>query len=187
MNKNSLKKIIPNKKVVEELIKRSDNHEDTLKLINEFEMKKKGNSEFCINKKELDKILQWKLRDQYKRQEHNFKSNKDEIIKQVTYTVFKIEDTDVKYQDSTRIKLLEVLGGVAIPVATAILAISMPESYCVIDSKIKNRFFKDTSENITLNDYLEYLSSVRDIAEEYETTPQKVDMALWQYCIENPL
>lgn len=184
MKSEQIVKIIPNRETVNELINRADNQDRTRELIEYFERKRKYNQNFFLTYKELNDILKWKLRDQYDRQERNLNLNTNEIIKEVTSLTFKIHHDDIKYQDRLRIQSLMILKGIGVKVASAVLTIVMPESYCVIDKKIKKLFFPDYS-TVTLTIYQDYLNSVRDIANKYDTTPQKLDMALWQYCNEN--
>jgi len=172
------------KQQILELIREADDYSETQNLINELKQLKQERQPFYLTKVEFDKILNWKLRQQIGRQKWYRKENTNEIIRQITRTAFKISHSLSHYETELKLKLLTALRGVGIPVASAILALSYPEKYAVIDFRGWRQLFENTRTYYSTNNYLKYLDTIRNIAENYNLTPQQVDQAIWQYDIQ---
>jgi hypothetical protein len=69
---------------------------------------------------------------------------------------------------------------VAVPVASAILTAIDPDKYAVIDFRALEAL-GSTSKDRTVNFYLDYLDSCRQLATEHRVTPRDLDRALWQW------
>lgn len=136
---------------------------------------------FYLDLNDFDRILRWKLRQQYGRQESLRRKNTEEIIKKITSLALNISHEDKDYELELRFKLLTALRGVEISVASAILALCFPEQYAVIDFRGWRQVFEVEKRYFALSDYKRYLKEVKDIAAELGWLPQEVDLAIWEY------
>jgi hypothetical protein len=75
------------------------------------------------------------------------------------------------------------LHGVQAPVASAILTAIDPERYTVIDFRALEALGND-SEDRTVNFYLAYLKTCRQLASKHGVTLRDFDRALWQWSSE---
>ena len=136
---------------------------------------------FYLDLNDFDRILRWKLRGQYGRQRSLRSKNTEEIIQKITSLALNISHENKDYELELRFKLLTVLRGVGIPVASAILALCFPEQYAVIDFRGWRQVFGMEKSYFTLNDYKRYLKEVKMLATELGWLPQEVDSAIWEY------
>jgi thermostable 8-oxoguanine DNA glycosylase len=85
--------------------------------------------------------------------------------------------------ENKRIKILCELNGVGIPTASAILAITYPEKYAVIDIRcletLDNLLNIKINKNISVNTWIKYTQIMRTLAQENNITPRELDMALF--------
>ena len=82
---------------------------------------------------DLDRILKWKLRGQYGRQQKLRTENTEGVVRTMTATAFAIQHENPEYEIELKVSVLCALRGVGVPVASAILAIVEPAQYGVID------------------------------------------------------
>lgn len=173
-----------NKEQILSLIKRADDFNETKQLIDYLEKQKQLRTPFYLTSKEFDRILKWKLRNQYGRQIKLRQLNTDRIITDITKCAFSITHSNFEYEAELKIKILTSLKGVEIPVASAILTLCYPDKYGVIDFRNWRFLFGIKKNNFTINDYKKYLYKVNQLAKGYAVTPQQIDMAIWQLDIE---
>ena len=136
---------------------------------------------FYLDRNDFDRILRWKLRQQYGRQKDLRTKNTGEIIKRLTSLALNISHEDKDYELELRLKLLTALRGVEIPVASAIVALCFPDQYAVIDFRGWRQVFGMEKRYFTLNDYKRYLKEIKRLAGELGWLPQEVDLAIWEY------
>ncbi len=86
-----------------------------------------------------------------------------------------------------RIKLLTALKGVEIPTASAILTLIDPERYGVIDIRVWQFLYrygavsvKPGGQGFTFDDWDNYLSLLRHLAEEFSTTVRLIEWTLFE-------
>lgn len=151
---------------------------------------------------QLIEISDWKAGPRNRR---HIKKKAPKNVVEVTKHALSFED------DELRVRALHSpnLHGVGVPIAPAILTFYSPKRYDVIDQHasralyrnrevlqrkwgLKSRFLrKKKLLGFTIDDYIEYLSIIRAIAEkiskesEVEFTPRDLDKALWQEDKEN--
>jgi len=99
----------------------------------------------------------------------------------VTEAVFKVISKDFEYEADLRLKLLSALAGISVPVASAILALSEPQKYCVIDFRGWHAVFGEKRENFGVREYLRYRDEVARLARELGLTIQETDALIWEY------
>jgi len=172
---------------IKDLISRADDYDETKRLINKIDGLKTAREPFYLDINELDDIFHWKLRGQYSRQKRNTQLNTDELVRDVTKYAFSISGSDESNVVKLMLKALIILHGVQIPVASAIMTLCYPEKYCVVDFRGWRQVYGKEKEhgNYTITEYLEYWTIIKCTANKYGVTPQELDMALWQYDIEN--
>jgi hypothetical protein len=135
-----------------------------------------------LTKDQFGRILQWKLGQQYSRQRHRRESNTEAIIQEVTSLAFRISHPeDQEYELELRVGILCCLRGVEVPVASAILALSFPDEYAVIDFRVWRQVFGEDKWTFTIADYKEYMHELRPLAADLGWPVQEVDHAIWAY------
>lgn len=152
---------------------------ETETIIKDFEKLKDERKPFFLTYDDFERVLHWKLRNQYHRGASIRQLNNEEIIQIITAAAFAINSVNDEYNVELKINLLCTLRGVSIPIASAILALAYPDSFCVIDFRIMNLF--SNGHPIDFTSYYNYLSCVREVSRQFGLTPMKVDVALWQY------
>ena len=147
-----------------------------------------------LMKKEFVSIGRWKA----ERQKGRHVKNSDKRVESLTKKAFEAPDRD-------KVKILDDLEGVGIPVASAILTVVYPKEYCIIDyrtwrallwlrtlTKKKNFAFasyKEYSDFLDSYDayartstrYYNFRDTLKAIGEKRHMTPRQVEMALWKF------
>ena len=175
--------ILQNREETIGLYNRSGDLNETERLTNNFLNLRRVRISFFLTLEEFDSILHWKLRQQYQRQQTIRELNNNDIISLLSKTAFLINHNNDQYNVELKIKILCCIRGVSIPVASAILALTDPNNFCVIDTKIMSLFFQN--RQVDFPSYYNYLTCVRDIGLQFQLQPLIIDGALWQYHIEN--
>ncbi|MCX7680754.1 MAG: hypothetical protein N2508_02095 [Anaerolineae bacterium] len=134
-----------------------------------------------LTSEELEEILRWKLRGQYRRQEERRKANTEDVIQTVTRAALSITHPDEDYEIELQLGLLCCMRGVGVPVASAILALVFPEKYAVIDFRGWRQIFGKEKTTFSISDYKRYLREVKRLAVELGWPVQEVDLAIWEY------
>ena len=151
-------------------------------------MKRKGKNEWF--RKEFSSI-HYKIKNQDKLSYEDFlrirnyklQNSSTESVEQIeliTKEAFKLaENGDIK----SAIKKLDELEGVAIPVASAILAMKYPDQLAIIDRRVieeleQGEKFKDYIKNIDV--YLEYLKILKSKAKELGLSLRECEMGLFE-------
>lgn len=166
------------------LIDRADDRQETLDLIAHFGALKQQRKPMFLDKSDFENILKWKLRSQFGRQRNLRQSNTDEVIQKITRLVFELQHPSSNYETELKLKILTSIKGVEIPVASAILTLTNPDKYAVIDFRVWRQLFDSKKSYYTLTDYLKYLTVIKELSLKYDLKFQQIDMAIWQYDIE---
>jgi hypothetical protein len=136
---------------------------------------------FFLTASDFDDILRWKLRQQYGRQRGLRGLNTGEIVRSITGLAFTITHHDKDYELELRVAVLCALRGVGVPVASAILALTLPEEYAVIDFRGWRQVFDEYKTTFSIPDYKKYLHEIHQLAAELGWAAQEVDLAIWEY------
>jgi hypothetical protein len=166
------------------LINRADDNQLTLELISHFDTLRSQRKPMFLDKSDFESILKWKLRNQFGRQLKLRELNTDEIIQKITKVVFEIEHANWSYETELRLKILTSIKGVEIPIASAVLTLTNPDKYAVVDFRVWRQLFGVAKSFYTVADYLKYLGVIKDLSIKYDLRLQQIDMAIWQYDIE---
>ncbi|GEM_PF-925890 len=130
---------------------------------------------------DLEPVLRYKLREQRVRTEHLRAIWTDEMVRTITRAAFAIVCNDKDLELRMRTAVLTTLPGVAVPVASAILAIADPDHYGIIDFRNWRQLFRGKRSALSISDYSRYMSEVRKFATELGWSAQRVDWCIWQH------
>jgi len=136
---------------------------------------------FYLTSTDFENILNWKLGQQIGRQRAMRSANTDENIRKITGLALTITHDNKEYELELRINILCALRGVAIPVASAVLALTFPNEYAVIDYRVWRQVFGEEKTAFSLPDYKRYVNEIRRLAKELNWPVQEVDHAIWEY------
>src|SRR5687768_10751134 len=106
-----------------------------------FSVLKRQRKPMFLDKFNFENILKWKLRNQFGRQINLRQLNTDEIIKKITRLVLELEHSNQDYETGLKFKILTSLKGVEIPIASAILTLTNPGKYAVVDFRVWRQLF----------------------------------------------
>lgn len=112
----------------------------------------------------------------------NFPNNSEDDVEVLTSLALK--DT---FSDSQRIRILKGLTGIDVRMASAIFTLIFPERYGTFDVNARESLEnlqlinENDLSNFKLQDYLEYLTLIRKIAEHMDCSPRDVDRALYYH------
>ena len=167
---------------IEKLINQADDKNETKSLIQQFERLKQNRTPFYLTAKELEQILNWKLRTQFGRQTKIRQNNTEENIQLITKTAFLLTHQNEEIETALKLKSLTLLYGVEIPVASSILTLCYPEKYSVIDFRNWRQIFNQKTKKsyYSTNEYNEYLKRIKYLAAKFNFTTQQIDIAIWQ-------
>ncbi|MGE3388237.1 MAG: hypothetical protein AB7K41_16030 [Bdellovibrionales bacterium] len=150
------------------------------KILSYFNKTKNERKPFYLTLDDLDKILIFKLGKQYGRQGTLRKLNTDDNVRKITALAFSIKHVDKEYELEIKLKLLMMLSGVGLPVATAILTVVDPEEYAIIDFRNWRQLYGEKRHAYSIKDYIAYLNKIKLCAKELGWTVQQVDAAIWE-------
>ena len=156
-----------------------DDCDPTERLKAEFGQARKERRPMYLTMDEFDRILHWKLRQQYGRQKARRAANSEQVVRAITETALNIAHPDPDYEVELRLGVLCALRGVDVPVASAVLALVFPEKYAVVDFRNWRQVFDQERDVFSVPDYKRYLCRIRVLAEELGWLPQEVDLAIW--------
>ena len=163
---------------IEELLKRQllrKEHPDTQALIKELkDVKKRG----YFTKRQFLKMCDWKS----PRPRWRCESNSVRSVREVSKKVFATD------YEKRKIELLTSLNGVSIPMASAILMLTNPKNYGVIDVRVwqllylyKSVAVKPTGRNLSFNNWYNYLMKIRFLAKKFDVGARKIERTLFEY------
>jgi len=130
---------------------------------------------------DFQRIVRWKLGQQLGRANHLLLQNTARLIEDTTRLALSVQIDNPDYEFQFRFAVLTALKGVGTGLASAILALSFPEKYCVVDYRGWYQVFRRNKTGFTFGDYKKYLRRVLILAEELQWPPQEVDHAIWEF------
>ena len=161
-----------------ELIKDNLDTKETIeakKLINELKIVKKRK---YIIKKEFLKICMWKS----PRPKNQYLRNSEKEVISISKKVF-----STKFE-KRRIELLTSLKGISIPTASAILTLTDPKNYGVIDIRVWQVLYlyssvkiKPKGINFDFNNWYNYLIKLRFYARKFKVSARGIERTLFFY------
>lgn len=127
-----------------------------------------------LSKEEFMKICLWKSR----RSKKLLKSNSEKSIINWTRKAFEAS------LEIDKIQALMKLKGVALPMASAILSVTDPKKYPVIDKRcmeVLKEMGLINNKNISKKKWQEYLEVIANLQKQYGKTAREIDKALFAY------
>jgi len=134
-------------------------------LRGEFSHKLNSRKEKFLNSKEFEQILCWKLDTQAHRSKQLRLVNVDGLVIPITKAYFNLKSENFEYETEVKIKLLTSLKGVGTPLASAVMAITEPQKYCIVDSVLWEFIFNEEKSSFTTNDYLKFHKVIIELSE----------------------
>jgi hypothetical protein len=135
---------------------------------------------FYLTRAELEPILRWKLRSQYGRGSKYRDYITDSLARQVTRAAFSFTADNKDVELTVRTRLLAALPGVGVPVASAILALTQPDEYCVVDFRGWRALFGEEKRHFSTRDYRRYRSTIARLAGSLGWSIQETDAVVWE-------
>lgn len=176
--------LVPNASLATEIIKFSINStdfEETNLLKVKFASIWKQRKPFFLLARELDEIIKWKLDTQYHRSKEQRNVNTDSVVIPITQSCFAITSSNRNYEIELKLKSLTNLRGVAIPLASAVLSICLPEKFVVIDSVLWEEIYGVEKSAFSVNDYMKFLQFFEDLSVFTKKDLQTTEHMLWLY------
>ncbi len=165
----------------------SPDYEETQRLKQKLAHIRLGQEHCFLTPEDFDEICMWKLRSQYERGEMDRLNNTDNQIFEASAKAFANPTCHTDSQTTLRLKALTELSGVAIPVASAILALVFPNNLAVIDVRGWRQMFgpqqsgKDKETFESIKEYLRYLDKLTTLSASLDWPVQDVDLAVWEF------
>ena len=173
--------VIKHPKKMKLYLENSESYQEAEQIKSLFNELKKVREPLYLKATEFDRILRWKLKGQYGRQQEWRLHNNEDTLKKITSLAFNIQHINKEYELELRFGILSSLRGVGIPVASAFLALCYPEQYAVIDHRGWRQVFGVEKTSFTISNYKLYLENIKLFADMLGWTPQEVDLAIWEY------
>jgi hypothetical protein len=149
-------------------------------LRGEFSHKLNSRKEKFLDSKEFEQILCWKLDTQAHRSKKLRLVNVDGLVIPITKAYFNLKSENFEYETEVKIKLLTSLKGVGTPLASAVMAITEPQKYCIVDSVLWEFIFNEEKSSFTTNDYLKFHKVIIERSEKLDRDVQKTEFTLWK-------
>jgi thermostable 8-oxoguanine DNA glycosylase len=131
-----------------------------------------------LTQNEFIQIGMWKS----PRQKQNYLKNSDNVVEAITLKSLSTLD------EKDKIIILTGLKGVLFPTASAILTLTDPQNYGVIDIRVWQTLHsyglvKRTPSGIGLTsaDWIEYLTIIRSLAKKYNTSSRAIEQVLFHH------
>lgn len=131
-----------------------------------------------FNKPEFLAMCSWKS----PRPRHLYQSNSSADIRRVSLKLFAAEC------EKQRIELLTSLKGVGVPTASAILTLTDPQDYGVIDIRVWQLLYRcgavrtrPSGVGFSCENWLEFLERLRHWARKFDVTVRDVERALFEH------
>jgi thermostable 8-oxoguanine DNA glycosylase len=135
-----------------------------------------------FNKPEFLRMCSWKS----PRPRRLYESNSSAQIRRVSIKVFAAES------EKEKIELLTSLKGVGIPTASAILTLTDPQAYGVIDIRVWQLLYqfgavrtRPSGAGFSFENWLEFLERLRHWAKKFDVAVRDVERALFDHHKEN--
>ena len=129
----------------------------------------------------FNEIVKWKLDRQEGRTRHRrgTKVTKD-LLRQITICAFGLRHTDRDSLTRARLMVLQGIPGVGMGIASAILALTFPDEYGVIDDIVWKVIYGSKKESFWIANYRKYLEDLLSASSTLGWPPQEVDFFAWK-------
>jgi len=128
-----------------------------------------------LDKRHFVDIATWKSQRPLRR----YESNDDDLVQEVTTFAFAAR------QDDLKLRLLMLLDGVGVPVASTILHFAFPDEYPIMDVRAVTTLTQlglwTRPVQFSVADWQVYTHLMRDHAKRLDVTLRELDKALWAF------
>ena len=128
-----------------------------------------------LDKGHFVEIAKWKSQ----RPLRHYESNDDDLVQQVTTLAFAAR------RDDLRLRILTLLKGVGVPVASTILHFAFPDEYPIMDVRAVTTLTQlglwTRPVQFSVADWQVYTDLMRDHAKRLDVTLRELDKALWKF------
>ena len=128
----------------------------------------------------FDRVVKWKLDKQINRPIKFSKTVTNDLVEKITACAFSLSHTDRYVLARVRLDTLGALPGVDIGVASAILALTFPDEYGVIDPRIWKAMYGEDKTGFSLPNYTMFLGHLLDGASQLKWIAQELDFLTWK-------
>lgn len=128
-----------------------------------------------ITRRQLHEIALWKS----KRRAALVNENDEEFVREITEFAFRAN------HEYSKIEALVLLAGVHYPTASVILHFCVEDTYPILDFRAIWSLGLEKPSAYTAKYWVEYTNLCRSLAKDHGLTVRELDMALWQYSLEN--
>ena len=166
---------------IRDLRTKSDDYDETQRLKEKLARLREERAPFYLTLEDFNEILKWKLRGQFGRQRELREANTDDLVRCITTCALGLSHEDEEYETTLRLRILCALRGVDVPVASAVLALTLPENHAVIDFRGWRQVFGEDRRAFSVSDYWRYLKKICPLAAELKWPVQETDLAIWEH------
>jgi arginine repressor len=145
--------------------------------IREFRMKEPDSG---LSLDLFNRIASWKLGRQEGRTARYRNKITDDFVRTITSFAFALAHSEHDCLTRGRLTVLQGLPGVGIGIASAILALTFPDIYGVIDDRVWKVIYDEDKESFGLSDYVRYLRDLQSASAQLNWTPQELDFFAWK-------
>jgi hypothetical protein len=129
----------------------------------------------------FNEIVSWKLNRQEGRTRHTRGPKvTEDLLRDITTCAFGLKHTDRDSLTRARLMVLQGIPGVGMGIASAILALTFPDEYGVIDDIVWKVIYGTKKESFWIADYRKYLGDLRAGSQELGWHSQEVDFFAWK-------
>jgi hypothetical protein len=128
----------------------------------------------------FDRVVTWKLERQENRAKRYRQNVTDDLVHKITSCAFSLVHSDRDTLARVRLEVLGALPGIEIGVASAILALTFPYEYGVIDPRVWKVIYGEDKSGFSLPDYTMYLGHLLDGASQLRWSAQELDFFTWR-------
>ena len=129
----------------------------------------------------FNEIVTWKLDRQESRTRHTRGAKVTAgFVRQITSCAFALSHSDQDSLTRGRLMVLQGISGVAMGIASAILALTFPNQYGVIDDIVWKVIYGTNKDSFWLADYRKYLEDLIPASVTLGWPPQEVDFFAWK-------
>ena len=159
----------------------SDSNSEWLAILElSSEVKQNFKDYQCLTSATFDKILSWKLQKQKSKTKKIKDFSPYELVKSITTCYNEVEHPNDEMNIRIKMHVLLSLPWLGIEIASAILALHNPEYFGSIDTRSWHVLYKKEKKTFSINDYINYLNTVRSLAQKLGRKALEIDYCLWK-------
>ena len=128
----------------------------------------------------FEKVAKWKLRQQSGRTKKHREKTTPELVALLSKCCWQASHGDREVEARIRLHILTGLPGVGIGLASAILALTWPDEYGIVDFRVWEVLYRVEKKTFTETDWLRYMDDLWRLSAQTGYPPQTIDYLLWK-------